>query len=110
MDALLSCCSIIDYDGIKMELSVRNKEQASYISQYFEKYCLIRSVVICSIHIVRVWLGIQLHSKSEGNDIELSNNVGGVVWRSRPFTFLYLGAGEGKGLATLASTTCVIPK
>ena len=76
MDALLSCCSIIDYDGIKMELSVRNKGQASYISQYFEKYCLIRSVVICSIHIVRVWLGIQLHSKSEGNDIELSNNVG----------------------------------
>ena len=60
-----------------MELSVRNKEQASYISQYFEKYCLIRSVVICSVHIVRVWLGIQLHSKSEGNDIELSNNVGG---------------------------------
>ena len=33
-----------------------------------------------------------------------------IVWRSRPFTFLYLGAGEGKGLATLASTTCVTPK
>ena len=76
MDALLSCCSIINYDGIKMELSVRNK-LAIIISQYFEKYCLIRSVVICSIHIVRVRLGIQLHSKSEGNDIELSNNVGG---------------------------------
>ena len=33
-----------------------------------------------------------------------------LVWRSQPFTFLYLGAGKGKGLATLASTTCVTPK
>ena len=33
-----------------------------------------------------------------------------IVWRSRPFTFLFWGAGEGKGLATLASTTCVTPK
>ena len=29
-----------------------------------------------------------------------------LVWHSRPFTFLYLGAGEGKGLMTHPFSTC----